>query len=339
MKCCANCFGDRHLSRQLIPTLSVETANCSYCGGVTQQVVDPSALRDAFELLLGAYKQDAAGQPIDHWLREDWSLFRHPAMNPARSHQLLSDILGNADLVDQLVLPKESGLPGALAVWEEFRKELMHENRFFPRGGLNLDRLDELLGHLLLDPADIPGVWYRARLETDGRSYAVAEMGAPPKSKSSHGRANPAGIPYLYLATTALTAVSELRPHTGETATVATCAMAAGLKIVDLRDPRHTVSPFLLEDEASVVQMRGDIGFLEQLGEELTRPVLPQSAPIDYTPSQYLCEFIKKCGYEGVMYRSSVGDGVNIALFDPQKVTIGGVGQYRVTRVTVTMIG
>jgi hypothetical protein len=38
--------------------------------------------------------------------------------------------------------------------------------------------------------------------------------------------------------------------------------------------------------------MRSDLPFLERLGDELTRPVVPQAAAIDYTPSQYLSEFI-----------------------------------------------
>jgi hypothetical protein len=81
--------------------------------------------------------------------------------------------------------------------------------------------------------------------------------------------------------------------------------------------------------------MRSDIPFLERLGDELTRPVLPQAAAIDYTPSQYLCEFIKKCGYKGVIYRSSVGEGMNLALFDPALATPGNITQHRVTRVSV----
>jgi hypothetical protein len=81
--------------------------------------------------------------------------------------------------------------------------------------------------------------------------------------------------------------------------------------------------------------MRSDLPFLERLGDELTRPVLPQAAAIDYTPSQYLCEFIKKCGYGGVIYRSSVSDGMNLALFDPKLAQCGTVTQYRVVRVSV----
>ena len=95
------------------------------------------------------------------------------------------------------------------------------------------------------------------------------------------------------------------------------------------------VSPFLLEDAEDIGRMRSDLPFLERLGDELTRPVLPQAAAIEYTPSQYLCEFIKKCRYDGVIYRSSVSDGINLALFDPGKAQAGGVTRHRVARVSV----
>ncbi|UCZ57986.1 RES family NAD+ phosphorylase [Desulfurispirillum indicum] len=56
---------------------------------------------------------------------------------------------------------------------------------------------------------------------------------------------------------------------------------------------------------------------------------------MDYIPSQYLCEFIKKHEYHGVMYRSSVGDGVNLALFNPDHAIPQSVDLYIVSRVTV----
>ena len=95
------------------------------------------------------------------------------------------------------------------------------------------------------------------------------------------------------------------------------------------------VSPFMLADAEDISRMRSDLPFLERLGDELMRPVVPQAAAIDYTPSQYLCEFIKKCGYDGVIYRSSVSDGINLALFDPTRAQSGVVTQYQVTRVSV----
>jgi hypothetical protein len=95
------------------------------------------------------------------------------------------------------------------------------------------------------------------------------------------------------------------------------------------------VSPFELVDADDVARMRSDLPFLERLGDELTRPVLPQAAAIDYTPSQYLCEFIKKRKYHGVLYRSSVNDGINLALFDAASAAPGDVAPYRVTRVSI----
>jgi hypothetical protein len=77
---------------------------------------------------------------------------------------------------------------------------------------------------------------------------------------------------------------------------------------------------------------------LGALDEELMRPVLPQAAAIDYTPSQYLCEFIKKRKYDGVLYRSSVSAGINLALFVPSRATVGAVVQYQVSRVSVDAV-
>jgi hypothetical protein len=208
----------------------------------------------------------------------------------------------------------------------------MYKNRYFLDEKLDADRLSQLLVHLPAD--DMPEVWYRARIQTGVTPYPIGEMGAPPKHLATHGRANPSGIPYLYLGSKPETAAAEVRPHTGEVACVADFKIDK-LAARDLRDPRKVVSPFLLADASAIGQMRADIPFLERLGEELTRPVLPRSAAIDYLPSQYLCEFIKKCGYDGVVYRSSVSSGMNLALFDPSKATGGKVSQFNIGRVSV----
>jgi hypothetical protein len=163
-------------------------------------------------------------------------------------------------------------------------------------------------------------------------------MGAPPKRLALNGRANPAGIPFLYLGSKAETAVAEIRPHTGEAACVAEFTIPKKIRAVDLRNPRKLVSPFILSDAGEIGQLRADLPFLERLGEELTRPVLPQGAPIDYIPSQYLCEFIKKSGFDGVVYRSSVSEGFNLALFDPVKATGKKVSRYNVSKVFVEVV-
>jgi hypothetical protein len=179
--------------------------------------------------------------------------------------------------------------------------------------------------------------WYRARLQSGDSHYELQEMGAPPPQVASHGRANPAGIPYLYLGSTPETAVAEVRPHTGEKACVAEFSVQDGLKFVDLQNPRRVISPFDFSDEDLIGGLRGDVAFLQRLGDELTRPVVPQGAPYNYVPSQYVCEYIKKCGYAGVLYRSSVSDGMNLALFEPRMGTARSVSQYNIVRVTAVI--
>lgn len=338
MFCCPECFGDSHLRRNVFPQLSSRTGQCSYCLSTDRSLLSPSELRELFELLTGVYILDPDGVSLVELLKTDWSMFHHERMDAAHVKELLGDILEDGELVRQRFRPSEHAVSDdALQRWDDLRQELMHKNRYFPSTAINLPRLERLFSFLLLPAEEIPEKWYRARIQAGAEAHASVAMMAPPKHLASHGRANPAGIPYLYLASTALTAVSEVRPHTGELASVAELQIPAGLKIVDLRHPKRSVSPFMLSDENEISMLRGDIEFLEKLGNELTRPVLPRSAAFDYIPSQYLCEYVKVCGFDGVMYKSSVGDGVNLALFEPNLAQIRTVCTQLVSKVMIQL--
>lgn len=335
MNCCAECFGDRHLRRNIIPARSIEIGDCSYCRSKHVKILPPAQLAEYFELLIGAYELDPGGHLLVQWFRDDWQMFRHPTLNDSIANSLLDEILSDPNIVRQTYIPASGFDDARLTEWKQFRDELMYHNRFFPEPAIDLDRLRDLLSSLTLESDEVPTRWFRSRIQTGDMPFDVSQMGAPPKRTASYGRANPAGIPYLYLGSTEEIAVSEIRPHTGEIACVADFATPDDLRIIDLRGPRSMVSPFILADAADIGRMRNDLPFLERLGEELTMPVVPQAAAIDYTPSQYVCEFIKKCGYDGVIYRSSVSDGINLALFDPTRATPGSVRQYRIVRVSV----
>lgn len=331
--CCAECFGDNGLRLNIIPDLEPRSGDCSYCTSNTTTLVKPLDLRDAVEALVGIYSVDAAGVPLPEILREDWGLFTHPVMDDAHVKELLSDILDDGNFVRQMFVPSPALGVENLARWDELRDEMMHRNRWFLEEEIDFDRLRELLDLLIADPATLSDEWHRARIMADDALYAVEEMGAPPHHLAGHGRANPAGIPYLYLGSTPTTAVAEVRPHTGESACVALFSLPT-IRAVDLRDPRASVSPFT-QDDGDISQLRADLPLLRRLGDELTRPVLPRGAAFEYIPSQYLCEFIKSCGFDGVIYRSSVGDGINLALFDPTLATGVSVTRYAVERVAV----
>jgi len=331
-RCCPECFDDRGLREQIFPFLGPGRGKCSYCGTRDVDLLEPQALQPYFELIVNVYEPNSQGHSLAEWMKEDWQLFSHPAMDVAHTKELLADILDDGEIVRASFIPSPSYRGEGLVRWETLRDEMMYRNRWFLDMRLDTDRLRQLLDHL---PATgLPRTWYRARIRSGDETLAIDRMGAPPKRLASNGRANPAGIPYLYLGSKPETAAAEIRPHTGEVACVAHFTIPE-IRAVDLRTPRKLVSPFILEDASAIGQLRADLPFLERLGEELTRPVLPSGAAIDYIPSQYLCEFIKKSGFDGVVYRSSVSDGINLALFEPDKAIGGAVALYNVTKVSV----
>lgn len=332
--CCPECFGDRHLKLQLFPALSINRGQCSYCGSNAQLLLNPIDLREQFELLISLYTRDEDGQTLVEWLKKDWAMFSHEKMDVAHSKDLLGEILDDGEIVRRKFSPREPVGTQAIQQWEQLRTELMHRNRFFPAITIDLERLARLLPYLLIDTAEIPQIWHRARIQQTNTTFMPDEMGCPPKHLASHGRANPAGIPYLYLASEEITAISEVRPQPGEVVSVARFSIPE-LKIIDLQSPRRTVSPFILSDEIELSALRADIEFLEKLGEELTRPVLQRSAAFDYIPSQYLCEYAKRCGFDGVMYRSAAEGGSNLALFDAERAKVIDVSSRSITRVVV----
>ena len=334
--CCSQCFGDRGL-HETIQYRSTVRGDCDYCGSTDVELVLPRELADSFELLIGVYFSDTSGKPLVNWFRDDWGLFIDSGMDDGRAKELLSEILDDSEIVRRLFVPSIEPSLSRIRQWEDLRQELMHNNRFFPKTALDLETLSKALDSLKVNTNETGTKWFRARTRQGDALFTAAEMGAPPASKASPGRANPSGIPYLYLASKDITAIAEIRPHTGEEVVVAEFTVDQDLTLIDLRSPRKVVSPFppFFDSEEEIASLRSELPLLEKLGEELTLPVLPQLAAIDYIPSQYLCEFIKQSGYGGVLYRSSVSDGHNLALFDPSKAVVGEIQSHTVTRVSV----
>jgi len=142
-------------------------------------------------------------------------------------------------------------------------------------------------------------------------------MGMPPPHLATPGRANPRGIPYLYVATDIHTAILEIRPSTNEFVTIGKFKSIHNLSILDLSNQK-AFDPYSCGNElGSILQITP---FLYMLGKELSKPVDPKQKDLHYIPTQYLCEYIKHSGYDGVAYKSNVGTGINIAIFDSKKV-------------------
>lgn len=332
MKCCANCFQDRFLKNE-IDRLSSQVDSCDFCNSNSVPVIDTTMLTDMFDLVCGIYVLNDEGERLVDLLISDWKLF---SVGTATAQNLLVEILDDGEKARQRYSPETGNQSQNLASWKNLREELRCQNRFFPATDFNENRLEVLLAGLQVPLDDLPTGWYRARIESDGQAICSENMGAPPAKKATAGRANPVGIPYLYLASSKETAVAEVRPHPGESLTLAAFQIERGLNLIDLRNPRILITPFTMQETREVAELRDDMDFLVSLGKELSTPVLPDAAVVDYIPSQFLCEFIKKSGYDGVVYESSIEGGVNLALFDPAMGRVGGVSRVVIEQISVT---
>ena len=87
-------------------------------------------------------------------------------------------------------------------------------------------------------------------------------------------------------------------------------------------------SPFDLEDD--IKQLIQYLDYIDQVGQELSLPINPRLANLEYLPTQYLCEFIKGLGFDGVAFTSAVGEGFNLALFSDKNTRVSSAKLYEI---------
>ncbi len=137
----------------------------------------------------------------------------------------------------------------------------------------------------------------------------------PPQNRAIEGRANPKGIPYLYVATSKETALAEVRPWIGALVSVGQFKTLRELRIVncttDLKGHR-----LYLEFEKEPSPDEREESVWADIDRAFAMPVTPSDDLADYVPTQIIAELFKAHGFDGIAYRSSLGPGHNLALFD-----------------------
>lgn len=144
-------------------------------------------------------------------------------------------------------------------------------------------------------------------------------LGSPPSHLAATGRMNARGISVFYSATTANTAVAEVRPPVGSRVVVARFALVRQLKLLDL-----TSLSTLRDADGSIFDPGYKpnlerIAFLRILGGLLTRPVMPDDESFDYLPTQAIADFLATQNtplLDGIIFKSAQErDGINVVLF------------------------
>lgn len=135
--------------------------------------------------------------------------------------------------------------------------------------------------------------------------YNKKESDAPPFDKTPAGRANFKNISFLYAADGIDTAILEVGAKTKQIVSIAEIKMLRDIKLFDFCYDIAQVPEEHYMDSIS----------LQTLSTEFSQPNFGDET--DYYPTQYLCEYIRNLGFEGIRFSSSLNpNGKNIAIFD-----------------------
>jgi hypothetical protein len=155
-----------------------------------------------------------------------------------------------------------------------------------------------------------------------------------PLPHSAHeGRVNPKGIPCLYLATDKETAMAEVRPWIGSSVSAGPFRIARDLTVIDFSVGHDSKFEFYF-DEPSPPEREKSVW--AQVDRAFSEPASVEPDTANYVPTQVISEFFRKQGLDGVAYKSRLGNGFNIALFDLNAAVLVSCGLYPVKSLTFT---
>lgn len=161
--------------------------------------------------------------------------------------------------------------------------------------------------------------FFRARIN-EVEPFQDKDLEAPPAGKSSIGRVNPRGISYLYVGVDKDTIIAEVQPWLSARITIAECTALETLNVVDL--------------VPSIEECTRSHSYRKVISREFSKPVRPDTKDLDYIPTQYIAEWFKSSGLDGLRYESALhSGGINLAFFNPSKFKVNKLEEVTVTAV------
>lgn len=329
--CCENCFLDESIQEH-IRKKGRKVSLCSYCEAENQYAISPEDLKELFIPVIHLYTTVTNFYPMEYlkeldysesmiWnkLTEDWQIFDDVDVAESIIKDMFSSDGRHGEYIDFLedAVDIEDDWYGheerqdVSKTWDSFCHEIKHSNRFFPASfNAQIISIVAKANERIVKKGES---FFRSRIEKNAQIYPKERMGAPTSEEAKFGRMNPQGISYLYLSNDQKTCISEVRPNITDTVSVGTFIANKKLKLVNVIDP-FIGSPFKYKKNLHLIYSAK--GFLKSLGHTLALPVDPANSYLEYLPTQYICEFFKKRGYDGLVYRSSITNGLNYTFFE-----------------------
>lgn len=187
------------------------------------------------------------------------------------------------------------------------------------------------------------GSYYDEYEEENGELRVVSgplppkEMMAPPPQKAKDGRINPRGISYLYLSNNIETAILEVKPWLRQDISVGYFEVKTELKCVDASRDKKGTFFYLGKGKPKLTPEEKEEYVWSGINDSFSTPVRSEDESINYIPTQYLSEFFKTNGYDGIIYKSALTEkGYNIVLFNPENALLKGARVFQIKSIKPT---
>ncbi len=366
MKCCTNCFNDKNIIE--IIERKGQIGKCDFCNSEVNKSIEVSIIADNFFPLFELYEPKHLSEDFPQYhftfklknieykktltelIQEDWNLFNSLALNKSIQSDLLFNIkeflpserLKNYWPDDYWVreIDRYYGFYSYDA-WNNFTNYIKHCRRFFIEitNSDSYNPVEWLKYEVFLNYEYLienGSTFFRSRKgskkDENGQLAPFCELkdiGAPQLDKSRGGRAAPEGIVYLYLASCPDTAIAESKPSKGDYVSVANVMINKELKVIDLTHIQPIKSPFNYT-HSSLSEAIQVTNALTGFARELAKPISSYGSNIDYIPTQFIVELIQSYDFDGIVFKSVMGPGNNIVLFDVNCIEIINATLYKI---------
>lgn len=323
---CSECFSDVELQSEIANSDRSGRCDILHLDG---PVMDFMEFGDFFGELLDLFeKSESSEETVVDIIQKEWNIFADNTI----ALQLLTFVMDkhhcDYTIDDQVTFSKQ--ITESVAIWDRLKESVKYKSRFFTSVG-SFNGADYLkAGNDGLIKGDI---LYRARISSDGQKYSTDEMGCPPKEKTTAGRANPIGIPYLYLSGDPKTTYYEVRAIYLDHLSVGRFKILRNLKLVDFTYKINIYSSYsegMLKD--IVIKKK----ILDAISRDLSKPLLRYDSELEYVPTQMICEYCKTMGADGISFESSLYEsGKNYVLFNPSDAECIGVDEHVITKIDI----
>ncbi|CEI54458.1 hypothetical protein [Acinetobacter bereziniae] len=340
---CIECVKDAFLERIVLN--NAISNRCSYCNKKFRSHKAASYNIVMHAIYDGIYKYYGDAYSVNLPYSEgEWLFEAHYIgdilfkFDPGWCEEFYCDIENSADPFQYLVphtnnswleLPENEVL---MYSWDSFKDQVLYKTRYLflnePIDEINdeqiipvsqmLNALEDLcIEFNLVKKIRKKSLFYRVRSQLKDESFSeFNHMGVAPQKIASAGRMNPGGIPYFYIADSALTAKLEVIKDQ-EYWSYATFKLKKDIEVIDFSNLPKIPSIFDVNEYSS----RQKLMFLYDLVSDMSKPVGPDVKDhIEYIPTQVVSEFFRyrfNPKVKGIRYKSVKNkEGINIAFFE-----------------------